>query len=77
MLTVLAVQIAGWFIGQQDGRAHHERASQGHALLLASRELDRIMIPPVRQADAFEQFACASTAARSIAARQLWTCGDL
>ena len=62
MLAVLAVEIAGGFVGQQDGRPHHEGAGQGDALLFASGELDGIMIAAVSQADAFEQFARAGAA---------------
>ena len=40
------VEVAGRLIGQQDGRRRDEGARDGHALLLATRELRG----PVRQA---------------------------
>ena len=65
MLAVLAVEIAGGLVGQQNGRPHHEGARQRHALLLAAGKLDGIMIAAIQQTDAFEQFA------RALAARRI------
>src|SRR5580693_3764405 len=42
--AILAVEISGGFVSQQDGRTDHEGARQGNALLLAARKLDRIVI---------------------------------
>src|SRR5215216_5248130 len=47
----LLVEIAGWFIGKDDPRAGGERASDGHTLLLAARQLARIMPEAVAEAD--------------------------
>ena len=70
MLAVLRVEIAGGLVGQQNRRTHHERASQGDALLLAAGKLDRVMIAAIEQADAFEQFARALGTVDAIAAGQ-------
>ena len=45
------IQIAGWLVGQQQGRIAHQRARDGHALLLAAGEFTRAMLGPVRQPD--------------------------
>ena len=37
------IEIAGWFVGQQQTRARGESAGDGDALLLAARQLARIM----------------------------------
>ncbi len=37
-LRVARIEIAGWLIGEQDGRFVHQRASNGDALLLAAGE---------------------------------------
>ena len=70
MLAVLGVEIAGGLVGQQNGRPHHEGARQGHALLLAARKLDGVMIAAIQQADAFEQFAGALGTVDAVAAGQ-------
>ena len=66
MLAVLAVEIAGGLVGQQNGRPHHEGASQSDALLLAAGKLHRVVIGAVEQADAVEQLACALAAVRAL-----------
>ena len=50
-----AVEVAGGLVGHQDGRLHHERARQRHALLFAAGKLDRVVIQAIAQAHAFEQ----------------------
>src|SRR5262249_57986547 len=50
------------FIGEQQLGLIDERASDGHALLLPARKLRRLMVEPIRQADAFEQLAGAGPA---------------
>ena len=51
----LAVQIPGRLVGDHQQRIAHERARDRNALLLAARQLVRIMPHPVRQADHAEQ----------------------
>ena len=48
------VERAGWLVGQQDARIVDERASDGDALLLASRQLIWSMMEPIREAHGFE-----------------------
>src|SRR3546814_9174528 len=50
----LAVEIAGRLVRQQQVGGDHEGACQRHALLLAARELPRIMGEAMSQADRLE-----------------------
>jgi len=45
------IEIAGRFVGQQNFRAQDKGPGQGHALLLAARQLAGIMIHPRAQPD--------------------------
>ena len=47
----LAVESAGWFVGQQQARIVDQRARDGDALLLPARQLPRMMIEPVAKPD--------------------------
>ena len=49
------VEIPGRFVGEQDGGIVGEGASDGDTLLLAARELRRVMMSPRSQADLGEQ----------------------
>ena len=49
-LARLRIEIARGLVGQDHPRAVHERARDGHALLLAARELARKMPQPVGEA---------------------------
>lgn len=53
------VEIAGWFIRHKNTRIRREGSGQCDALLLAARELCRIMMKPLRQADARQFGGCA------------------
>src|SRR5690606_37396822 len=44
--AALAVERASRLVGQNDGGVVHERAGNGHALLLAARELCRPVLAP-------------------------------
>src|SRR5580704_5774244 len=70
MPAILAVQVTGGLIGQQNRRTDHEGARQSNALLLAARKLDRIVIAAVWQTHAFEQLAGSLAALGAIAAGQ-------
>src|SRR5205823_5679611 len=50
------VERAGRLVGQDDARAIHDRAGDGDALLLAARELVRMMLEARAEADPFERF---------------------
>src|SRR5262249_36214707 len=67
--AVLGVQIAGWFVGQQNGRGVREGSRDGYALLFAARKLRRVMMPAFAKADLFEQ--------RLSAFARFWQPGDL
>jgi hypothetical protein len=71
MLAILAIEVAGGFVGQQDRGPGHEGAGQSDALLLAARELDRIMIAAVGKSYGFEQVASPLGAVEPIPANQL------
>ncbi len=57
LLAGLAIEIAGGFIGEQDGRPGDESAGERDTLLFAARELDRIVVEAVRETYAGQQFA--------------------
>ena len=53
--AVGAVEIAGRLVGQQDRRIVGQGACDGHALLLAARQLRRIVMPAIAQAHFVQQ----------------------
>ena len=55
LMTGLAVQVAGRFVREQQRGIVGERAGDGHALLLAARQLRRIVMAAVAEADLGEQ----------------------
>ena len=55
MTPIRAVQIAGRLIGEDQRRIVGQRPSDRNALLLASRQLRRIVMPAIVQADFVEQ----------------------
>ncbi len=55
VLTGLGIQIAGWFIGEENARLIDKGAGQGNALLFTPRELDRIMVQAFSQANTMQQ----------------------
>ncbi len=57
-LRVPLVQIPGRLIGQQKRRLIHQRASNGHTLLLAAGELSRSVLRAAGQSDFLEPTAC-------------------
>src|SRR5262245_36257185 len=74
--TVARVEVPGRFVGEQDRRAPRERAGDCDALLLAARELRRVMVDAVGHADALERGECGLVAlvgrhARAVRERQL------
>ncbi len=50
------VEVAGGLVGQQDGRADHQRPGDGYPLLLAAGEFGRAFVGVHRQPDGVEQF---------------------
>ena len=70
-----AVEVAGGLVGEQDGRPGGEGARQGDPLLLAARELARVVVAAVGEADGGQQLVGpgdrigAGRAARAAAAR--------
>src|SRR5881628_1887353 len=53
--SVRAVEVAGRFVGEHDGRIVRQRARERDALLLASRQLRWIVMRPARQTNFVEQ----------------------
>ena len=53
----LRVELTGRLVGKQQVRTARERACDGHALLLAARELVRAVVEPPAEADQLEQLA--------------------
>ncbi len=51
----LPVEISGGFVGKQQARLIGERPGQGHTLLLTPRELGRIVVRSVAEADPLEK----------------------
>ena len=66
MRPVRRVEVAGRLVGQHDRRVVGERARDGDALLLAARELRRIVVRAIGQ----PHFARCSWRARAIASRR-------
>ncbi len=67
--AVARVEVARRLVCEEDGRLVGEGARDGHALLLAARELRRVMVRAPRQLHVFEEPA--RTFARVAAARDL------
>jgi hypothetical protein len=55
VLAVARVEVAGRLVGQKDRGLVGEGAGDGHALLLAARELRRVMVRAVGEVDVFEE----------------------
>ena len=53
--AVGVIEIAGRLVCEQEGRIVEHRAAEGHALLLAARELRRMVVTPLRHAEPLEQ----------------------
>src|SRR5205085_5052435 len=51
------VEISRRLVGQEDRRIRHQRAGDGHALLLSARELRRIVVLAARESDALQRAA--------------------
>jgi hypothetical protein len=54
-MACLAIEIAGWFVREENLRTIDERACDGHALLLAARELGGIVMQSFAQSYASQQ----------------------
>ena len=59
------IELAGRLVGEQQARTVGQRARDGHALHLSARQLRGSMVGARREADVFEQFARALSAAPS------------
>src|SRR5690242_7387473 len=51
------IQLAGWLVGKEELGLVRQRTRNGHALLLAARELRRAVTEALAQADVREQLA--------------------
>ena len=51
LLGALAIEIAGRLVGDEDGRIGDDGARDGHALLLPARELARVVVHAILEAD--------------------------
>src|SRR5262249_40395675 len=60
--------VAGGLVGQEQAGIERDRAGERRALLLASRELHRIVMPAVTQPDVVEQ--------RARPGKRVWRAGD-
>lgn len=58
--AVAAVEVAGGFVGKEQGGAVDEGAGEGDALLLTAGELNGVVVGAVLEADFGEQAACAA-----------------
>src|SRR5215472_773177 len=57
MSAIGRVEIAGWLVGQHNRRPENERTCKRDSLLRAHRELDRVVIQPVSEANVSKQIA--------------------
>ena len=64
------VEVAGRLVGEEQRRLVDERARDGDALLLSARELVRVVVEPLAEADALERRRRARRAARCAPARR-------
>ena len=55
------VEVAGRLVGEQQLRPVHERAGEGDALLLAARQLVRVVVQALAEADRRQRVAGTST----------------
>ena len=62
------VEVAGRLVGEEQPRARHERARERDALLLAARELLRIVMQALAEADALEHLRARPGAPRALPA---------
>ncbi len=51
----LLVQVAGWFVGQQDRRIIRQRAGNGRALLLPTRQRGRQFVRLLANPDTIQE----------------------
>ena len=49
------IEVAGWLVGQEEGRLVDQGPGDGHTLLLAAGHLLRVMVHAVSEADKLEQ----------------------
>ena len=74
----LAIEVAGRLVADQERRVGHQRAGDGDALLLAARELGRLVARAVREADDLQRRMrlgsrrSAAKAATAAAAARRW-----
>ena len=68
-LAVVSVEVARGLVGEEDDRAVDEGPGEGHPLLLAPRELGRIVVGAIGEADAVEQLEGARAGRSRRAAR--------
>ncbi len=62
-----AVEVAGGLVGEDERRVRDEGAGHGHALLLPARELGRLVVQAVAQAQAGQRIGGESAARRPAA----------
>ena len=70
LLPGLAVEIAGGFVGEEDGRVLYEGAGYAYALLLAAGQFGWLMTQTVSKTEAFEGFPGASFACDGVPDRR-------
>ncbi len=58
LFRALAVEAAGWFVGEDQWRIVGQRAGHGHALSLAAGELVWPFVEMIGKAECRKQFAC-------------------
>ena len=54
LFASLRVEVAGGFVGEEDGRVVDERSGDGDPLLFAAGEVARLVAPPITQTDLVE-----------------------
>ena len=55
LATGLRVEVARRFVGDHDERIRNNGASNTHTLFLATGELTRVMVGPIRQTNGFQR----------------------
>ena len=52
------VEVAGWFVGQNDVRVIREHAGQGDPLLLSDTQFRGLVVQPISESHAFQESGC-------------------
>ena len=76
-VTAARVEIAGWFVGQDDRRITKDRSGNRHSLPFAARELVRLMVDSMAEAHLVKRFTGELTPVAQFATAVQRSVGDI